>query len=389
MKAVHLIPYMHPTAGGPPVVADRFCQQLHKLGWEVEIITSNSYARNEDQSWVEDYQSNYEMTVLKSRGPNGFGYSPNLKQTLRDRLKNADIVHIHNLWSYFNLVGSGVCRSLGVPYVVSTHGMLDPHSLSRKAWKKRLYGQLVEWPRLRSAAGMIYTHADEQQLAETQCDGLPTGHVVPLAADPPPQSREALSEIFDRRFPQFQGKTKLLFLGRLHSKKGLDLLIPAMTTISKEIAELELILVGPCEPEYLRSLKNLAIQHSVVGKTHFLGSLSGVEKWSALAAADLFMLPSYQENFAIALVEALRTGTPAVISRRINIWNEVADANAGLVTNLEIQCLSDTVTDILNDRQRLESMSENAEKFASNAFSWSVSGQRLDAVYQELLANDH
>ena len=382
MRAVHLIPYMHPTAGGPPVVADRFCRHLASLGCDCEIITSNSYARATDLSWVASYQAPYKMTVLDSVGPDGFGYARRLRKTLQRRLASTDIVHIHNLWSHFNVVGSSVCRQLRIPYVVSTHGMLDPNSISRKAWKKKLYGRFVEFPKLRSAAGMIYTHPDEQRLAESQCSGLPQGHIVPLAADAPPDSREKLAADFDTQFPQFANSVKLLFLGRLHSKKGLDLLIPAMKLIKSQIPNAELILVGPGDTSYLKSLKKMVAENGVEESTHFLGSLNGREKWSALAAADLFLLPSYQENFAIALVEALRSGLPAVISRRINIWREVSESGAGYVTDLDSDSVAETVTAALKDAQRISQASGDAERFAASSFSWDKSAKTLSLAYQ-------
>lgn len=387
MKTIHLIPYMHPSAGGPPVVADRFCRHLVALGWEAEIITSNSYARNEDLSWVDDYEAPYQMTVLPSVGPQGFGYSSSLGKTLEDKIASADVVHIHNLWSYFNFTGSRICQRNKVPYVVSTHGMLDPNSLSRKSWKKTVYGNLIEWPRLRNASGMIYTHPEEQRLAETQCDGLPSGFVVPLASDPPPNiEREVLKGEFLKSFPELENSKRIVFLGRLHSKKGLDLLIPAMAKIREEVDNVVLVLVGPCEENYLAELKHLAKSSGVEDVCKFVGPRSGKDKWAALAAADLFALPSYQENFAIALVEALSVGTPAVISKRINIWEEIEDAKAGVLTELSQNGVADACLSLLRDEDLVTRTGQAAKRFAENQYSWSRSALELDSIYRSLAA---
>ncbi len=387
MKALHLIPYMHPSAGGPPVVADRFCRHLIPHGWEVEVITTDNYAREDDSSWIEDYQAPYKLTVLPSRGKKGFGFSSSLKRELRAKLPTTDIVHIHNLWSYFNIQGSRLCRKLSIPFVVSTHGMLDPHSLARKSWKKRAYGNWIEWPQLRSATGMIYTHSEEQRLAEQQCSGLPEGHVIPLAADDPPsKDRQALSRTFLAEHPQFTDKTRLLFLGRLHSKKGLDLLIPAMARIRDANPNVVLIFVGPCEPDYRIELDRMLARNGVAQACHFVGPLSGERKWSALAAADLFMLPSYQENFAIALVEALRVGTPALISKRVNIWQALESNRAAFVADLTVDSVVEKTLESLSDRTRLQGMSDAALKYSATSYSWQASTRLLDQDYRKLLA---
>lgn len=371
------------------MVADRFCRNLFELGWDVEVITSDCYARDVDRSWVEDFEAPYEMTVLRSQGPQGFGYCSGLSKVLEGKLRNADVVHIHNLWSFFNIIGSKCCRKMNVPFVVSTHGMLDPNSLSRKAWKKKFYGLMFEWPRLRHAAGMIYTHPEEQRLAENQCAGLANGHVVPLAADEPPdEPREDLVESFLSRYPTLRGRRLVMFLGRLHSKKGLDLLIPAFKKLRASHEDVSLVLVGPCEPKYLESLRKMAIAEGIDADCHFLGAVAGREKWAALCAASLFALPSYQENFAIALVEAMSVGTPVLISKRINIWNEIQAADAGVVTDLTIQDVAGNMETMLRDCNVLRIKGENARSFALGGYSWRSSAQSLIGAYNSLLGCD-
>ncbi len=377
---------MHPASGGPPVVADRFCRALHGLGWEVEVISTNGFETPGDDSWIEKYQAPYQMTIFPLKGPKGFGYCRELKQSLEEKLQNTDIVHIHNLWSYFNIQGSKLCRKLNRPFVVSTHGMLDPNSLGRKSLKKKVYGNLIEWPALRTASGMIYTHPEECRLAEQQCSGLPQGHVIPLASDEAPsEDRDELSKPFFDRFPQFKSTKNIIFFGRLHSKKGLDLLIPAMAAVKKNHPAAKLLLVGPCEPSYRTELDSKAAEHGVSDVCEFLGPLHDEYKWGALAAANLFALPSYQENFAIALVEALRVGTPAVISKRVNIWNDLSNANAAKIVELDVESVGDTISECLDDLSQLRQIGNNGSKFAKETYSWERSGQMLDVVYRKII----
>lgn len=377
---------MHPSAGGPPVVADRFCRNLQKLGNHCEIISTNSYAPKDDNTWVKDYQANYRLTILDSKGPQGFGYAPDLKQVLLKRLPEVDIVHIHNLWSYCNIMGSRLCRKFDVPFVVSTHGMLDPNSLSRKSWKKFIYSRIVEWPQLRKASGMIFTHQEELELAGKQCHGLPSGFVVPLASDDPPnEDRNELAKEFFSNYPEFANKKLVLFLGRVHSKKGLDILIPAFAKVSQQIKDVELLLVGPVEPSYRRELESLAENCGVQDRCHFLGSFQGTLKWSVLAAADVFTLISYQENFAIALVEALRVGTPAIISRRINIWKDLERNETVLISELDEVAAAENLRRMLESQNLRRQFGGNGKGFASSEFSWQRTGELLANNYRKLI----
>ena len=203
-----------------------------------------------------------------------------------------------------------------MPYVVSPHGMLDPGSLGRRGVRKRAYAAVVEWPHLRRAAGMIYTAEEERRLAESSVSGLPPGSVVPLGAgDPPDEPRADLAATFFESFPELKGKRVVLFLGRLHEKKGPDRLIAAFPEVRRAVPGAALALVGPGEERYVAGLRAAAGEG-----VHFLGSLSGRLKWAAYAAADVFVLPSFQENFALTVAEALRVGTPAVLTRHVNIW---------------------------------------------------------------------
>ena len=377
---------MHPSAGGPPVVADRFCRQLQKLGNQCEIISTDSYAPSDDESWIADYEANYRLTILEGKGPQGFGYAPDLRRVLIERLPDVDIVHIHNLWSYFNIMGSRLCRKFNVPFVVSTHGMLDPNSLARKSWKKFLYSRMVEWRQLRNASGMIFTHQEELELASKQCEGLPPGFVVPLASDTPPsEDRSELAQEFLSKYPKFANKKLVLFLGRIHSKKGLDILIPAFAKVSQQINDVELLFVGPVEASYRRELEAMAQNCGAQDKCHFLGSFQGDLKWSVLAAADVFALISYQENFAIALVEALRVGTPAVISRRINIWKDLEKNETVLISELDEIAAAESLGRLLESDNLRRRFGGNGKEFAASEFSWQRTAELLANSYRKLI----
>jgi glycosyltransferase involved in cell wall biosynthesis len=389
LKILHLIPYMHPSAGGPPVVVDQWCAELGRRGWQPEVLTTNAYADGANPSWIQEYAAKYPIEVLPFFGPPGFGYSRQLKRALIRKLTDCDVVHVHNIWSYCNRIAAQLCVTHGVPFVVSTHGMLDPHSMGRKPWKKRLYGHLIEWPSLRNASGIVFTHSEEERLARETCSVLPLGFIVPLGTeDPPTLAREQLRTAFLQDHPELSGGPRVLFLSRLHPKKGLDLLLPAFSDVLKQIPDATLVLTGPGDPDFLRYLKAKAARCGISDRTVFTGPLHGIAKWQALAAADVYVLPSYQENFAIALVEALRAGTPVVCSQRINLWEDLAKAGAATICDLTVESVSSRILAVLQNPEMAVPQSRRAIDFSATNYTWEKSVDRLIDVYRSLKAEN-
>ena len=382
----HVIPYMHPAAGGPPVVVDRLCRVLPDHGYRCHVASTDMFARTVDRAWLQQFQGSYPVTICKSRGPGTYSYSRELFAQLDGLVAKSHLVHLHTVWTYPTWAAMRVCRRHRVPYIVMPHGMLDPHSLERKWTKKQLYGRLIEWPNLRRANGMVYTHQAEQELAEASVSGLPTGFIVPLGTDDPPQaSREILADEFLSANPVLRDKDLIVFLSRLHSKKGLDLLIPAFARVAARHPRAHLVLVGPGDPSYIASLQHLAAQQGVAARCNFTGPLEGRAKWTALAAATVFALPSYQENFALVVVEAQRMGVPVLISRRVNIWQDIVTAGGGVVAELSIGGVTDSLESLFADRSSASIMGRRGQQFVSAHYRWDLSAQALSRVYQQVL----
>lgn len=388
MKVLHLIPYMHPSAGGPPVVVDRWCVELHRLGIDAQVLTTDAYSGSDpSDDWIQNYRASYPIDVMKKTGPNGFGFSSGMKQALAAKLQSVDLVHVHNLWGYTNFIAARLCPAANVPFVVSTHGMLDPNSVTRKKLKKAIYGNIIEWPAIRKAKAIFVTHEEEARLAAQTCSGLPQSIVVPLGTEDPPAADAAeLEEEFLEQFPECRNRQRVTFLGRLHSKKGLDLLIPAIARVREEAPDAMLVLAGPAEPSYEAELRQQCDRHGLHGHVVFAGMLTGQSKWAALAAADVFALPSYQENFAIALVEALRMGVPAVISDRINIWSDLIQAEAAIRCDLSSESISREILRLLCDPDLATQIGKNAAETAKTDYTWQKSGQTLEKTYEKVLS---
>jgi glycosyltransferase involved in cell wall biosynthesis len=261
-------------------------------------------------------------------------------------MHNYDVVFIHGLWQFHSYAvykalkkykksGSG---NLPKMYVMP-HGMLDPYfqkaaGRKLKAIRNWLYWKLVEGKVVNAADGVLFTCQQELELARTTFSPYkPKKELnVSFGIMAPPNFKPEMSEAFALSCPDVIGKNYLLFLSRVHEKKGVDLLISAYLKIKKEYSNVpNLVIAGPgLDTAYGKRMLELAYDNASI---HFPGMVTGDSKWGAFYGCEAFILPSHQENFGIAVVEALACYKPVLISNQINIWNEIADAQAGIIEN--------------------------------------------------------
>ncbi len=261
-----------------------------------------------------------------------YGYAPRMEEWLRANYARFDGVIVNGVWQYHGLVARRVLAGRK-PYVVFAHGMLDPYFMRRyplKHLKKLAYWMLAEQRNLKRAQAVCFTSEEEKRIAG---QGFPfrsfRGVVVPYGTPGPSGDPEELKAAFLREFPALKGKSYLLFLGRIHPKKGCDLLIEAFAQAADK--DLQLVMAGPAESGWLAELQALATRLGVAERLHWTGMLSGEAKWGAFYGAEAFVLPSHQENFGIAVADALACGTIPLISDQVNIAADVAGDEAGLV----------------------------------------------------------
>jgi glycosyltransferase involved in cell wall biosynthesis len=376
---------MHSAAGGPPVVVERWAVFGGAHGWKARVLSTPAYAVDGGRSLRAAADGRYDLVLVGSAFDvlRGGG-----RETLLGLLKASDIVHLHTMWSQLNAVVAMACRRMDKPYVVSPHGMLDPYSIGVKALKKRLYLKLVERRTLRGAAAVVFTAEDERDLAIEKVGHVINPQVIGLGADAPDTSPDRLVELFRAAHPDLSTKRLLIFLGRLHPKKRPDVAIRAMAGIVSKVPDAVLLVAGSGESTYVGELETLVNKLGLDGSVRFLGHLTAEAKWSALAASEIFMLPSLQENFAIAVAEALQLGTPVLITKTINIWREIVSAGAGIALREEdlVDDLANHAADLLLDREKRRAMGGRALALAQRAYTWPVSTQRICALYDRVIA---
>jgi glycosyltransferase involved in cell wall biosynthesis len=335
LRLLNVASSIDPAAGGISEAIVRMSRALVGLGHEVETLTVD----DPQSPWA----SSLPMPAQLKGPPHGrLEYSYEFHRWLFDNAGRFDAILTHGLWRYNSRATRRAARAASRPYFVFPHGMLDPW-FKRKYWAKHLgksaYWWLAEEAVLRDASAVLFACDEERDLARKsfrpyRC----VERVVPLGTDEPPPNVDEQRRSFSEKFPELAGKRVILFLGRLHEKKGCDLLLRAFLVLlqaqPKEARyDLHLMLAGPCaQPEYLRELQQLAAKCDEFspGSVSFAGMLSGDLKWGALRAAEAFILPSHQENFGMAVVEALACGTPVLLSRAVNIGREIEESGAGL-----------------------------------------------------------
>jgi glycosyltransferase involved in cell wall biosynthesis len=268
------------------------------------------------------------------------------------------------------------------------HGMLDPYSLSVKRRRKAFYLWAFERTNISSAHRLIYTTAEEARLAETQLSSLPEGVVIPLGGDVAGGNADELKSQFLERFPKARNRRQLLFIGRLHFKKGLDRILLALPAVIKAIPDILLTVVGDGEPKYEAALKNAIRAYGLENNVMMTGRLEGAAKWGAYASAELFLLPSRQENFALTVAEAMQMGVPVIISNKVNTWPYVKDAAAGLIfdeAGIEADLGNGTIS-LLQDVERRRLMGEHGRAYASKHLTWAKAAVSMLNCYDQVLS---
>lgn len=325
MKILHLVGSIDPAKGGP-TEAIRMLIRYAPQGYTAEVATLDSPD--------EPFLRNLPFPVHAFGSPRKRWYSPQLLPWLEANRGRFDGVMVHGLWQYIGLAARRAFAGK-LPYVVFAHGMLDPwfkRTYPNKHRKKWMYWLLAEYWVLRGAVRVLFTTELERDLARKSFwlqRWQPM--VVPLGTEPPPAARDALLGAFAQRCPEVAGKRFLLFLGRIHPKKGCDLLLRAFAELAEGDPELHLVLAGPDPSDWRRTLEAEAVAAGITARVHWPGMLGGAAKWGAFAACECFILPSHQENFGIAAVEALASAKPVLLGRPVNIAPDVERAGCALV----------------------------------------------------------
>jgi glycosyltransferase involved in cell wall biosynthesis len=318
---------LNPETGGVARAVTSLSKGLQEHGVEIEIVALDQPG----SPWLRD--QNLAVHPL-GQGLTNYRYSRALSKWLKEHGNKFDCVIVHGIWQHHSFAVWQRFHKTAIPYFVFPHGMLDPwfkRTFPLKHLKKWLYWPWADYRVLRDAAAVIFTSEEERSKAR-QSFWLYRAKekISPLGIEEPLPAGPEARHLFLAKFPEIEKSRMLLFLGRIHPKKGCDLVIDALPRRASGEAVL-LVIAGPDQVGWTHQLRERVARMDVSPRVTFAGMLEGPLKRGALENADAFILPSHQENFGMSVIEALSFGVPVLISDRVNIWREIAADRAGFV----------------------------------------------------------
>jgi glycosyltransferase involved in cell wall biosynthesis len=378
VKILHVISSANPAGGGPIEAVKLLGTAQVSGGHKVEIASL-------DASGAPFLQQS--PLPIHPLGPAkyGYAYSSRFVPWLRENRAAYDAVIVNGIWQFHSFGTWSALRHSDVPYFVFTHGMLDPWFKKQypvKHLKKWMYWPWAEYRVLRDARAVLFTCEEERVLARSSFWLYRRNEVVVSLGTTNPKGDPKLElQEFYGRYPELSGKKIALFMGRIHPKKGCDLLIEAFAKTMAPHREWQLVFAGPDQLGWQSELSQQATRLGIGERITWTGMISGAVKWGALRAADIFVLPSHQENFGIAVAEALSVGAPPLISNKVNIWREIEADGAGIVAEDTPQGTCDLLrTYLAISREEKTAMRERARECFRQRFEIKRAADQLDAV---------
>jgi len=386
MKILNVIASLGPRDGGPYKTVPELAHALARRGHSVDIYTTNfDNERDLDVPLKTPIESQGIRTVyFPVSSPRFWKFSYPLARALKRDIPSYDIVHLYSLYLYHGIVTGHYCRKYGVPYILQPHGTLDPF-LRRRHFIRKWIAQLCYENRNIRGADAILFNSDEERRLALPVTGARPSLVVHLGLHLDQYRQLPAPGSFRAKHPELEGKTFLLFLSRINFKKGLDLAVDAFARLLQARKDIHLVIAGPDTEGYEKTIRQRCQKAGTMPYITFAGMLSESDKRAALVDADLFVLPSYSENFGVTILEALICGTPVLISDRVNIWRDIVDAGAGEAVPCHVGDISKAMQSLLANRDRLHHMGERGKLLVEQKFSWESVARAQEEAYQSIL----
>jgi glycosyltransferase involved in cell wall biosynthesis len=385
MKILHVIPTLDERSGGPAAAIWNLSFGLARHGQEVTIYTTdggnraglNILSRNPMQI------KGVKVVYFPSRYLGRFNFSFPLFSALRRDIPGFDVVHIHALFRFPASAAAYLCRKLNKPYIIRTIGQLDPYLLRRHFISKSLYLRFFDLKNLKMAKLIHVTSEAEAEWLRQLCPGARTA-TIPLGLSADDFNYLPAYGSFRLKYPGLKDKKIILFLGRISFKKGLDILIKAFSILVKDRSDVCLVIAGPDDEGYGAGLKVILEKLNIADRAIFTGLLLGNDKLSAFRDSDVFVLPSYSENFGMVVIEAMACGTPVVISDKVGIHREINENKAGVVVECNETSLYEGINSVLNDTGLAQELSFNAKRMIKDYYDIDKVADKLIGLYKEI-----
>ena len=389
MRILHVIPSVAPSRGGSSKAALDMVRALRHLNIDAEIACTN-----DDGPQLLDVKlgSLVEYCGVPVRffarfsppfsAVREFAYSAEFKRWLHQHIEDYDVLHVHALFTYGSTFAMRLARKRGVAYVAHPIGHLESWSLAQGRLKKSVYLNLFEKSNLRSANRVHFTAESESRQALSVVPELRPA-VIPLGLDLPALRDNAKSLVCSKwKIPA--DIPVIVFLARLHPKKGLELLFEALAALENQ--PFRLLIAGDGEAHYRRELQLMIEKLNLQDHCQFIGYVDGQDKDVLLQGADLFALTSYSENFGIAVLEALASGTAVLISQGVALSQSVGNHQLGFVTPQSVQAIQSALKVALAAPEMTADMGLKARIYVEQSHQWPAVAAQLAATYREIMA---
>ncbi|NEQ34447.1 MAG: glycosyltransferase [Leptolyngbya sp. SIO4C5] len=397
MKSLHVIPSISLARGGPSHVVIGVVKALRDRGVDAQIITTNDDGPRLTLSVPLNEQVTYEgvpvrffpkqssySSAFKFSAEDTFLFSAEMTRWLWQNLRQYDIVETRYLFSYPSAAARLICQLQQIPYTVDPIGQLCPWALAQGQLKKKIYSILIERRNLAKAAAIQCSSRREAQDVCHLKIKSPT-FIAPIGVEIPGH-RSGAKQALRKLYQLAEDTSIILFFSRLHYKKRPDILIQSLSSLAVTEASFHLVLAGSGDSGYVDHLKHLVSSLGLADRITFAGFVTGTEKEMLLQGSDIFVLPSFSENFGIAVVEAMAASLPVVITPDVYISGEIAAAEAGLVVPGEVPQLSEAIASLLASPDLRDRLGKSGRRLVEKQYTWPAIARYLVSVYESIIA---
>ena len=385
MRILHYMQAIDFRHGGPPRAVVDQVATMHARGHEAGVATT--VVENVPEDWLGGEPGHPEVVKLPPVGGLLNRLTPEGVRLAEEAARRYDVVHLHGVWETSNIQVARACRAAGTPYVVSLRGMLDDWAMRQKPLKKQLYLALGGRRFLEGAAAVHCTAEYEKQQSRRRF-GTANAAVIPNLVDLRPYADVPDPAAARSEWPGITGDAlTVLFLSRLHPGKGVDMLIDSVAEVRRRGGNVHLVIAGNGEEDYEKVLRRHAINAGIEDHVTWTGFISGSVKLSLFAAADVFALPTMQENFGFVMFEALAAGTPVISSNLVDTRDEIAASGGGVVVERTVEAFVEALTGFVDGTRDADAMGAEGRRWTLEHLSADRVAGAFEKLYESCVAS--
>ncbi len=379
MKVLHVIPYVHPSFGGPVTALNSIIESCNENGIDSDILsTSAGFCGGQIERNNNYFIQVNDRYIFNLDFPKFWFYSSMMNEWIEKNIVRYDLVHLHVPFTAPFFMASKAALRYGIPTIVTPHGLLDPWSMSQKKLKKIPYYYFIERKNLRSAKIIHATSKFEANRIENLGLGV---HVATIPLSVPYLNVRKKNTIINNVI-------NLLFIGRIHPVKSIPAILDALVLIKKCGISPKLNLAGSGGESYIQYLKKKIQDNNLEADVIWHGHVNDVEKLSLYEMADIFLMPSQHENFGLAAAEAMSAGVPVIVSDQVGLAADIAKYGGGLIVNVNNSSEIAGAIKLIYDQQSSLKMGAVAKELTRKYYSSYIFTQKIKSMYKFILKDE-